>query len=61
MTNDKQVLVRLPSAVVDELDEIADSLAHPGSRFPRAAVIRGMVVKALEERKRRGTKKAAIR
>jgi hypothetical protein len=49
MTNDAQLLVRLPSSVLEDLDALADKLARPGVRMGRATIVRMLVMKGLDE------------
>jgi hypothetical protein len=55
--NDAQVLVRLPSSAVEELDALADELSKvrvlglPNVRIRRAGVVRMIVLEELARRK----------
>lgn len=47
MTNDVQVVVRLPSSVVQELDALAEKLSKPGLKVTRATVLRMLAIQGL--------------
>ncbi|HXX68093.1 MAG TPA: hypothetical protein VEK07_12965 [Polyangiaceae bacterium] len=50
-TNDKQMVLRLPSALLDRLDAYAERLRHemPGPSWKRSDVVRMLLARALDE------------
>lgn len=51
MTNDVQIAVRLPSDVVRKLDVIARAMSkeNPGVKVSRAAVVRMLAIRGIQE------------
>ena len=50
MTNDVQTAVRLPSEVLQAVDELAKKLSSPGIRIARASVLRMLIVEGVKLR-----------
>ncbi len=48
VVNDAQILIRLPSDVIDKLDELAAQMSRPGMKIARASVVRMLIVQGLE-------------
>jgi hypothetical protein len=51
MENDEQIVVRLPSAIVERIDAYAERMKkeQPGFRITRSDVVRSLIVRALDE------------
>jgi hypothetical protein len=50
-SNDSQLVVRLPAALVERVDEFAESMRSelPGTRFARAEAVRVLLTRALNQ------------
>jgi hypothetical protein len=56
--NDRQIVVRLPAALVERVDRFAERVREelPGTRFARSEAVRVLLGRALDQAKvRRGT------